>query len=183
MLQSYCECCGKDRKYKNLEFDEQLKGYCINPAMCNEMHPNALRNIKARGNVKEMLDFDQAKAILDERMVATYQDVSRNNFQRNRNMRTDQLSQAISFRLKNDIQAQFISYIMGQQGISKPTNAMHYIINKLLEADTGFQAQFMARQSNVASIHVPNTHIEPPAPARKVEKEIKATNVEEIFEV
>lgn len=63
-----CTACGKEQAKKELVFTEDKVPYCSNPFQCNDLHPNSVKNIVARGGAIELYTEDQLEVNYFERM-------------------------------------------------------------------------------------------------------------------
>jgi len=148
MLSTTCRYCGTDRKFKNLVFNSALEAACSSPMKCSTVHPNSLDNIRRRGTVEEFYTYEEAMQIAHERTEQTYRHSVSSHSRRLRSINIDSLlNKAISFRVANEMQADYIAYLMGKLSINKLSQVMHYLINSHLDKDTGFIAEYTARQT------------------------------------
>ena len=148
MLSTTCKFCGVDRKYKNLAFTSTLDAVCISPVKCNTLHPNTLDNIRRRGNVEEFYTYEQAMQIALERTEQTYRNSASNHSRRLRSINTETILQrAISFRVSNEMQAEYIAYTMGKLSINKLSQAIQHFINTCMDKDVAFLAEYSSIKS------------------------------------
>ena len=142
MLSTTCKFCGLDRKYKNLLFTNALEAVCVSPIKCNALHPNSLDNIRRRGTVEEFYTYEEAMQAAYDRTEQTYKHSASNHSRRLRSINTETiLNKAISFRVANEMQADYIAYTMGKLSINKLSQAIHYFINAVMDKDAAFLAQ------------------------------------------
>lgn len=188
MLSTTCKFCGLDRKFKNLMYTPTLEAVCISPVKCNNLHPNSLDNIRKRGTVEEFYTYEEALQLAYERTEQTYKHSVSSHSRRLRSINVDTLLQkAISFRVANDMQAEYIAYVMGKLSINKLSQAMHHFINLCMDKDAGFIAEYTARQSLVQYVARPK--VEPETPTQKqtvripLPPQTSPEDDEEVFEI
>lgn len=186
MLSTTCKFCGLDRKYKNLAFTPTLEAVCMSPVKCNTLHPNSLDNIRRRGNVEEFYTYEQAMEVAYERTEQTYKQSVSNHSRRLRNINVDTLlTRAVSFRVANEMQADYIAYIMGKLSINKLSQAMQYFINTCMDRDAPFIAEYTARQTQSHTFVRPAEKAPPQTIAKpKLAQQVKPIEEdEEVFEI
>lgn len=72
-----CHACGKERKSRNLLYDaETLYGYCKNPYICNELHPNSNKNLIANAKEADLVALEDATESYNEKLHEVYGDES-----------------------------------------------------------------------------------------------------------
>lgn len=171
MLPSECSACGHRRKFRNLNYDQQLRAYCASPAQCTKHHPNSIRNVQTRGSFVELLDHEDAQQIMLDRNAFNYEQSAKDAGKPAKNVNLHRLvTGAISFRLKTDIQAEFITYMMGKTGSKQMNAVILEIIERAMESDNTFMMQHAGRVAYVAEIKNPTT---PAAPTPEPREERK----------
>lgn len=59
-----CTACNKELLKKETVFTEDKEPYCNNPFTCNELHPNSVDNIVARGGAIKMYSEDELDSVI-----------------------------------------------------------------------------------------------------------------------
>lgn len=171
MLLSECSACGHRRKFRNLNYDQQLRAYCASPAQCVKHHPNSIRNVQNRGSFIELLDYEDAQQIMLDRNAINYEQSAKDAGKTTKNVNLHRLvTGAISFRLKTDIQAEFITYMMGKTGSKQMNSVILDIIEMAMESDSTFMMQHAGRAAFVSEIKNPTTPATSQAPKREEEE-------------
>jgi hypothetical protein len=185
MLSTTCKFCGLDRKYKNLAYTSTLDAVCVSPVKCNGLHPNSLDSIRKRGTVEEFYTYEQAMELAYERTEQAYRNSASNHSRRLRNINTETILQrAISFRVANEMQAEYIAYTMGKLSINKLSQAIQYFINVCMDKDLAFLAEYsgMKSQQHVFVKPVPTQTIPKPMPTQTQTPAYEPED-EEVFEI
>ena len=144
MLQTQCSVCEKSRKYKTLVFDEALNAYCLNAHECSDRHPNTIQSIKSRGFVMEFYNYEEALNIQQQKSKAMYEEGATSAHRHIRNVDVDRMLDTLSFRVKTQIQAEYLAYLMGKEGIRKISPLMQYLIDEAIERDLEFKSKLTA---------------------------------------
>lgn len=152
LLRSECTICGAKRKFKSLMYDEALLPYCASPMQCTPNHPNSPSNCKIRGTFISMKTHEEAVFVQKQRTEHTYEQTAQMFGKKIQNVSMNKLvSGAISFRVQHETQADYIGYLLAKLGTSRITDTLHYILNKAIEADTSFLAQYAANRGTYAA--------------------------------
>ena len=149
MIKSECSICGARRKFKSLLFDQSLAAYCHSAMVCNKNHPNSTQNKAIRGSFLDLITYEEALHIQKQRTEYTYEESASLFGKRIRNVNMHKLlTGSISFRVQNEAQADYISYVMGKIGTNKITDALHYIVGRAMDADPSFIAQYTQKRGS-----------------------------------
>lgn len=62
-----CTACLKELGKKEVMFTEDKQPYCINPFTCNDLHPNSVQNIVARGGAVKMFTEEELETSIFDR--------------------------------------------------------------------------------------------------------------------
>jgi len=135
-----------------------LDSYCASPNQCSKGHPNSQINCKTRGTHIHLMTYDEAVQVMKQRTEYTYEETANTFGKRVRNVNVHKLvTGSISFRVQNEAQTDFISYIMAKTGTNKITDALHHIINNAIANDAGFLAAHAATRA--ANAQIPNEEL------------------------
>lgn len=179
MLASECSVCGHRRKFKNLTYDQQLKAYCALPSQCHAGHPNSLKTCHARGTFIHLMTYEEAQIFSLRRSGANYEQISKDHGHKVKDVNLTRLtSGGVSFRLRSDIHATYITHVMGTLGVSEVTKAMAYILDFAIKNDSAFLAQNSGRQVAYQNIANPVTPFEPEKQAKVYAPQIPTREVE-----
>ena len=174
MLSTECCVCGHRRKFRNLMYDQNLRAYCALSTQCTKNHPNSPRNVSQRGALIDLIDHQDAKQIAVERNDMKYEQSARDAGNTVRDVNINRLVTGnISFRLKTDLQAEYIAYMMGKSGSKHLTVVMLDILDEAIRQDLSFLAVHGGRVAVEQEIRNPAV---PVKPAPKIEPR-KAPNL------
>lgn len=152
LLRSECVVCGARRKFKSLVYDQALLAYCSSPFQCTKGHPNSQQNCKDRGTFVEMMTYEEALHVQKQRTEYTYEETAHTFGKKIRNVNMHKLiSGAISFRVQSEAQADYIGYLLAKMGTTRITDTIHHILNKAIESDAAFLAQYSAKRGTYAA--------------------------------
>jgi hypothetical protein len=178
MLKTNCTVCGKNRKFKSLMYDHELRPYCVNPLQCSEHHPNSHSNCKQRGTFLNLLTYEEASHTQRERFTHTYEETAHQSGKRIRNVDLSTLATGtVTFRTKSEAQADYIAYIMAKIGSNAISTVMQYILQGAMDIDQAFITSYTTRRGDYKSekiVAAPITKDELPPLPRETTSTTKA---------
>jgi len=171
MLKSECCVCGARRKFKSLVYDQSMNAYCFSANICTKGHPNSTSNKQQRGAYIDMMSHEDAMQIQKQRTEYTYEETANTFGKRVRNVNMHKLvTGSISFRVQTETQADYISYTLAKIGSNKISEALHYILNVMIERDSTFLSQHGASRATYAATPLPEQDQEQEQPREREQK-------------
>lgn len=127
-LSRVCKACGKERKKKGLIMytEDTLTPYCNNPYICNDKHPNSPANLVTRHSVVELIPYETASIIMEERLKSKYAD--RGIY----DMVAKILETPSTVRISEPEMAEFLVGIMLEYGFESKSDAIRYCIQEAM---------------------------------------------------
>jgi hypothetical protein len=119
-----CNACNKTRKSNLLSYDQQtLSAYCNTSYICNENHPNSVKNLIKNQRETNLISYDQAKQLFDDSII----DQDRSQINR-------MLNNPITLRLQN---ADMVKFLIDLQEVTKSKsigNAIRFCIENTMKS-------------------------------------------------
>lgn len=140
-LGSVCEACGTDRKQRLLAYDpNSFMPYCSHPYICNEDHPNSTQNLIDRGDVRELLNYDDALERYKEHLLT--QHASPDVVQAIRNM----IEKPTLFRVLEPEIAEFVVKLNKTLEHSSVSETIRHILRCMMNSEAVYVKDFAEYQ-------------------------------------
>jgi len=123
-----CVACGTTRKSKALRYDPTtFAPYCENPYICNDDHPNSVKNLIANQRETPLLKHDEAVEAYRKYLSETYS--SSDIVTRIHKMLTD----PSTIRIQNPEMARFLLEFQEEKGIKSLSETIRHCIEIVME--------------------------------------------------
>lgn len=127
-LGKVCAACGKERKSKALRYDTtDFNPYCENPYICNEDHPNSVKNLIAKQRETKLIDHDEAVEAYRKHLSAVYEDSD--IVQKIHRM----LTSPVTVRVQKPEMAKFLVEFQKEHNIDSLSEAIRHCVEVMME--------------------------------------------------
>lgn len=145
-LGKVCAACGKERKSKALRYDTTtFNPYCENPYICNEEHPNSVKNLIANQRESKLINHDEAVEAYRKHLSSVYEDSDIvHKIHR-------MLTSPITVRVQKPEMAQFLIDLQVEKGVESLSEAIRYCVEVMMENKGIFLQDHKVAADNVRS--------------------------------
>jgi hypothetical protein len=127
-LGKVCAACGKERKSKALRYDtESFNPYCDNPYICNDEHPNSVKNLIQNQKETVLVPHEDAVNAYREHLSAVYKDSD--IVQKIHRMLTD----PITIRVQKPEMAKFLVEFQQENDLDSLSETIRYCVEVVME--------------------------------------------------
>jgi hypothetical protein len=121
-----CLACSKELAKKDVVFTEDKHPYCSNPFTCNDLHPNSVHNIIARGAAEKMFTEEELETSIFDRLAIT-------NEMKERIMKIASKPQSI--RLSKYEIAYYLLQLQEVKELASISEAIRYCVNLAMKVE------------------------------------------------
>ena len=138
-----CAACGKERKTKYLRYDaETFKPYCENPYICNDLHPNSVKNLITNQTEIGLLTYEQASEGYKAYLMSSYNNgdvVSRIQAI---------LTKPSNIRVQDPEMAKFLVEFQDEQGLKTLSETIRYCVQVVKDNKNQFNNEYRVEAEN-----------------------------------
>jgi hypothetical protein len=119
-----CTACAKDLPRKEAMYTKEREPYCSNPFNCNDLHPNSVKNIIARGGAVTLYTEDQIELDMLQKLNLSPEMKARI---------TTVATKPQSIRLNRQDLAYYVLQLQENHNMSSISEAVRYCVNYTMD--------------------------------------------------
>lgn len=145
VLGKTCVACGQERKKKDmLGYDPKtFEPYCISNHFCNEHHPNAPIPMLERGNILNLLPYDEAK----EKYIKWIEEHHANPEKEKKIRRM--VEHPSTLRIGDPELAEFVLDLQAEMNFTSVAEAIRFCIQRMKEEHGGFHQAVEVKKQEI----------------------------------